>query len=77
MSGAESVLMLAGAHGVVADFEKVVTGVPVDESGSETDLAPHAEAARPLAEKLLKFLKARAQENEELESQTQTQASAP
>ena len=76
LSGAEAVLTLTRAHGAEVDFPRIFSSVPTDDQGLEINLEPFAEAARPLAERLLTLLERRAKEMEELEAQEQAPETA-
>ena len=65
LSGAETVVTLAQAHGIEANFNAAFSGVPMDSNGEEVDLEPFHRNAIVLAEKLLAMLEARAKADEE------------
>ena len=65
LSGAETVLTLARAHGIDGDFEKAFRGPPKDSSGRDVNLKPFAADSQKLAQQLLEMLEARAQAAEE------------
>jgi hypothetical protein len=59
--GSQLTLAIAAAHGVAsAELQKVASGFPAREDGTEVDLAPFIKAAQPLAQSLAKLLDARA-----------------
>lgn len=65
LSGAETVITLAQAHGAQVDFDSIFSKFPVDAAGNEVALQPFEARAGILAEKLLALLEAREKEFEE------------
>ena len=54
--------MLAMAHGIQGDFNKVASELPKGADGKEVDLTPFAHQAKTLAKKLAALLEQRAAE---------------
>ena len=74
LSGAEAVITLSRAHGIKADFERAVGGVPLDSSGEEVELEPFTAVASVLAQRLLAMLEARERAIEEAERKAAEEA---
>ena len=58
-AGAEAAFMLTVAHGVEADFHKIITEFPRKVNGKPADLASAREKGKRLSQKMADMLEAR------------------